>query len=91
MKNYKRMRVEELKTEMHRVEDAMRSAIAKDYPGLLQWLLPPPPYTKPTKARLIRWLEEAPKYAAYRISEAFGIGLGDDWYKKHEEDIYERG
>jgi hypothetical protein len=90
MKNYKRMRVAELKTEMHRVEAAMRSAIAKDYPGLLHWLLPPP-YTIPTKAKLLRWLEEAPKYAAGRISEAYGVGLGDDWYRNHMEDIHGRG
>jgi len=53
MKSYKRMRVSELKTEMQRVEDAMRSAIVKDYPGLLQWLLPPP-HWKPTKAKMLR-------------------------------------
>jgi hypothetical protein len=90
MKNYKRMRVAELKTEMHRVEDAMRSAIAKDYPGLLQWLLPPP-HWKPTKAKMLRWLEEAPKYAAGRISGAYGIGRGGDWYRKHMEAIHGRG
>jgi hypothetical protein len=90
MKNYKGMRVSELKTEMRRVEDAMRSAIVKDYPGLLQWLLPPP-YWKSTKARMVGWLEEAPKYAAGRISEAYGVGLGDDWYRKHMEAIHVRG
>ena len=89
MKSYKRMRVSELKTEMQRVEDAMRSAIVKDYPGLLQWLLPPP-HWKPTKAKMLRWLEEAPRYAAYRISSAYGIGLGDDWYRNHMEDIHGR-
>jgi len=89
MKNYKRMRVSELKTEMRRVEDAMRSAIVKDYPGLLQWLLPPPP--KSTKAKMIEWLEEAPKCAARRVSEAYGIGLGGDWYRDHMGGIHGRG
>jgi hypothetical protein len=75
MKNCKRMRVSELKTEMRRVEDAMRSAIVKDYPGLLQWLLPPP-HWKPTKAKMLRWLEEAPGMLLTGSRRHTGSGLG---------------
>jgi hypothetical protein len=79
--NYRRMRVAELRAEMARVEEELRGEINREYPGLLQWLLPPP-YWRPTKGRILRWLEEAPEYASRRISEAYGIGVGPEWLAK---------
>ena len=81
--SYRKMRLAELKQEMARLEAALEDAIHSDYPGLLQWLIPPPSRFDAKRAQIIRWLEEAPAFAARRVSEAYGPGLGPTWYQKH--------